>query len=88
VKYQVTIDRAIKKKLRRFPDQMRRRIIDRVFELEENPRPLGVKLLKGSLEGAWRVRVGDYRILFRINDDLKEVDVFDIDLRSSHLYDE
>jgi mRNA interferase RelE/StbE len=87
VKYQVSIDRSAKKKLRQIPEQMRRRLFEKVFSLQDNPRHPGVKALKGSLKGAWRVRVGDHRILFRINDALAEVDVFDIDLRAG-VYDQ
>jgi mRNA interferase RelE/StbE len=46
---------------------MRKRVSEAIDSLEENPRPSGVKKLKGSKE-LYRLRVGDYRIIFAIRD--------------------
>ena len=43
-------------------------------KFEENPRPMGVKKLSG--QDAYRIRVGDYRILYEIDDTAKTVLVF------------
>jgi len=43
--------------------------------LEENPRPSGCKKLKDATENLWRIRVGDYRIIYVIADEVKIVDV-------------
>ena len=40
-----------------------------IDQLAENPRPQGCKKLKGD-DNLWRVRAGDYRIVFSIHDDL------------------
>lgn len=62
---------SVKKTVRKLDAQERRRI--RAF-LEErlagldDPRSLG-KSLSGSLAGLWRYRVGDYRVIARIEDD-------------------
>ena len=42
-----------------------RRILARLAELETNPRPTDVKKLKGRK--AWRIRVGDYRVIYEIH---------------------
>ncbi|MGI8911776.1 MAG: type II toxin-antitoxin system RelE family toxin [Rubrobacteraceae bacterium] len=47
-----------------------------IRELAGEPRPPGCRKLKGR-EG-WRIRVGDYRIVYRVNDDAREVIVVDI----------
>ena len=45
----------------------RRRILRAIIALEVNPRPPGAKKLRGESE-LWRVRVGDYRILYSIEE--------------------
>jgi mRNA interferase RelE/StbE len=47
----------------------------RAFEaLEQNPRQHpNIKALKGDLAGRYRYRVGDYRVIYRIDDDTAEV---------------
>ena len=42
-----------------------RRILARLAELETNPRPTDIKKLKGRK--AWRIRVGDYRVIYEIH---------------------
>ena len=43
------------------------RIINRLEALEADPRPSSAKKLKGE-QGIWRIRVGDYRIVYTIED--------------------
>lgn len=44
-------------------------------KLSENPRPQGSKKLVGQNENLWRVRVGDYRVIYLIEDKIKVVEV-------------
>ena len=55
----------------------RQRIVSRIRALAAEPRPGGVERLAGTAN-AWRVRQGDYRILFTIDDANRVVDVFKI----------
>ena len=64
--YRVILPKSVQKRLDRLPDDVARRIMVRLGTLESNPRPADVKKLKGR--PAWRVRVGDYRILYEIHD--------------------
>ena len=64
--YDVILPRSIQKSLDRLPDEMTLRILDRLKELETNQRPADVKKLKGR--DAWRIRVGDYRVIYGIHD--------------------
>jgi mRNA interferase RelE/StbE len=66
MKFQVILPRSVQKQLDRLANDVARRILVRLRELEDNPRPAGVKKLKGRT--AWRVRVGDYRIIYEIHD--------------------
>ncbi|MGH7866310.1 MAG: type II toxin-antitoxin system RelE family toxin [Candidatus Dormibacteraceae bacterium] len=53
---------------RKLPADAQRRIDVDVQALTENPRPAGCKKLAGE-ESLWRIRVGDYRIIYQIYDD-------------------
>lgn len=48
-------------------EKLRRRIVDAIDSLEHQPRPPGCLTLKGESD-AWRIRGGDYRILYEIHD--------------------
>jgi len=50
------------------------RIMPRLEHLAASPRPPGCKKLKGG-DKEWRIRVGDYRIVYEIDDTAKTVDV-------------
>ncbi|GGF19023.1 type II toxin-antitoxin system RelE family toxin [Flavobacterium limi] len=47
-----------------------------IYDLAENPRPNGYKKLKGR--PGYRIRVGDYRIIYEIFDDILVIDVIDL----------
>lgn len=61
--------------------KLKARIVGAIDGLALNPRPAGCKKLKGE-DGVWRVRVGDYRILYEVRDSRLEVLVIDIANRS------
>ena len=66
--YKIQIRRSAEKELEKISQKDRKRIIERILALEKDPRPAGVKKLSG--EEKYRVRQGDYRILYEINDAL------------------
>lgn len=55
----------------------RGRIVSRINALASDPRPFGCEKLAGAVN-AWRVRQGDYRILFTVDDEARVVDIFKI----------
>ena len=65
VKFSPAADRALSK----LDLQDQRRIIRRVEDLAVNPRPPGVKKLAGPA-ALWRIRVGDYRVIYQIKDEV------------------
>ena len=69
--YGVTLPRSVRKTLDRLPDAVVVRIVDRLAELESDPRPADVKKLKGR--DAWRIRVGDYRVIYEIHDRVLQI---------------
>ena len=65
--YQVEITRSAARELADIPSKDQKRIVAKIRSLGENPRPPGCEKLSG--EEKYRLRQGNYRILYRINDD-------------------
>jgi mRNA interferase RelE/StbE len=70
--YYIVFTRAAKKGLEVIPKKSQERIINAIEELADNPRPSGVKILQGE-DGLFRIRVGNYRIIYQIQDQILEV---------------
>ena len=66
MKWQVILKRSARKELERLPDEVIQRIYDQLVVLQENPFPRQSKKLKGG-EG-YRLRVGDYRVLYDLDE--------------------
>ena len=79
--YQVEVKPSARKELARLPAQLIARIVPRLENLSSNPRPPGCKKLKGG-DNEWRMRVGDYRVVYTINDAKLLVEVTRIRHRS------
>ena len=75
MEYTVIISESALKQLEKIPKTDGRRIVKSIDSLSKNPRPAGVKKLKGQSEDLYRVRVGDYRVVYVIDDGVKIVDV-------------
>ncbi len=76
MKFQVILPKSVQKELDRLPDEMANRILARLAGLETNPRPADVKKLKGR--EAWRIRVGDYRVIYEIHDRVLQIIVITV----------
>jgi mRNA interferase RelE/StbE len=71
MKFQIILPKSVQKELDRLPDELAGRILARLAGLETNPRPADVKKLKGR--AAWRIRVGDYRVIYEIHDRVLQI---------------
>jgi mRNA interferase RelE/StbE len=71
VSWTVEVQRPAEKELVSLPPQVRERIASGLRALKNNPFPRGVKKLKAR--DGYRIRVGDYRILFRVDRDARIV---------------
>jgi mRNA interferase RelE/StbE len=78
--YTVLFKRSAERELWGMPPNDARRVFQVIQGLALEPRPPGCKKLKG--QDAYRVRQGDYRILYTINDSNKVVDIIKIGHRS------
>ena len=67
MRFEVQATQSAAKALNRLPKEVRKRILDALVELERQPRPPGVKKLVNR--PAWRIRIGDYRVLYEIKED-------------------
>ena len=72
--YKVVVSKSASKELSKLPVVANNRIIKAVLSLSDNPRPQGSKKLKGSSEN-WRIRIGNYRVVYAIDDDILIVDI-------------
>jgi mRNA interferase RelE/StbE len=75
--YQVLIERRALKELAKLPPVVTSRVRIVIDQLGTQPRPHNSKKLAGSRD-QWRVRVGDYRVLYEISDRAHEVRIFAI----------
>ena len=74
--YHVVLKRSAEKELNALQGTLFERIKTKLLTLEEQPRPFGVQKLHG--QEVYRVRVGDYRILYLIDDAARRVDIISI----------
>jgi mRNA interferase RelE/StbE len=73
-RYKVLFSKRAEKDLQKLPATIVERIIPAIISLENNPRPVGSKKLKGYSD-LWRIRIGDYRAIYSINDIVLLVDI-------------
>jgi mRNA interferase RelE/StbE len=72
--YRVLLERSAERDLGRLSSRVHDRVIAALQELAANPRPPGCRKLVGS-KNDWRIRVGDYRVIYEIADSVREVRV-------------
>ncbi len=77
--YKAALTKNFLKESRKLPEDVKNRVLRAVDEITANPF-LGVKL-RGELEGRWRWRVGEYRIIYIIDQKSQLVVFLDVGLR-------
>ena len=63
---------AAARQFRKLPLHIRKRIRESLEKLRTNPRPNSVKKMSGY-DDRWRIRVGDYRVIYQIKDDVLQI---------------
>lgn len=81
--YRLVFKRSVATDLRAIPNRDVRRILDRIESLQDEPRPPGCEKLSG--QERYRIRQGQYRIIYGIEDDLLVVTVVKVGHRR-HVY--
>jgi len=67
--YSVKYTPAASRQIGRLNKELQARLKPKIAKLAENPRPPGYKKLK-SFDNHYRIRVGDYRVIYEIHDDV------------------
>ena len=67
MKYTILFRASVKREMRRLDAGVAKRVDEAILALAENPRPAGCVKLSGPSE-LWRIRVGDYRVVYEIHD--------------------
>jgi mRNA interferase RelE/StbE len=73
-KYAIDIKPSARRELDNLSDSLIARLVPKIEGLAANPRPSGCRKLRGYKD-LWRIRVGDYRVVYIIDDDRKMVSV-------------
>ncbi|NCC96115.1 MAG: type II toxin-antitoxin system RelE/ParE family toxin [Synergistales bacterium] len=79
--YRVDIKNSALKALKKLDKSTRKRLSEAIFSLSAEPRPHGVRKLTGS-DFLYRIRVGEYRIIYQVQDDILVVLVVRLGARS------
>ena len=75
--YEVLLERRAERDLKKLSQAMFYRVIPQIKDLSENPRPSGCRKITRS-KNDWRIRIGDYRIIYEIDEKEKAVKVMRI----------
>ena len=79
--YSVEFKPSARKELDSLSDPLSMRIIEKIDTLSHTPRPSGCKQLKGYKD-LWRIRIGDWRVIYIIDDKAKLISIASIAHRS------
>lgn len=85
--YRLKITRSALREIERLPGNIRQRIRRAIAQLSENPRPLASKQMEGELSAYYRMRLEEYRIIYRIDDDIVQIEIVRVTKRSPSTYE-
>lgn len=83
--YKLILEPSAQRDLKKFIGTVKSRIEASLDKLKADPRPEASKKLVGFKE-SWRLRVGDYRVLYEISDKNLELHVYRIELKGKDTY--
>lgn len=84
--YQLEIERQAGKELARLPRPVQQRISKAINDLADNPRPSGCMPVKNAPKGTYRIRIGDYRVVYLVLDDRMVIVVVRVARRNEQTY--
>jgi mRNA interferase RelE/StbE len=68
--YHVEFASSAAKEFRSLPLEIKQRVASSIDELQQNPRPVGIRKLRGH-ESLFRAKIGSYRVIYEIDDQKK-----------------
>lgn len=75
--YKIIFDRDVEKDLSKIPKKIAKNILRKILALEHNPKPAQSLKLSGT-DGVYRLRIGDYRAVYLLDEGRKEIVVYHI----------
>jgi mRNA interferase RelE/StbE len=75
--YKIVISKSAEKEISKLPVKEILKIRETILNLADNPRPFGVKKLEG-FDDFYRIKKGNYRIIYTIEDDILTVEVLKV----------
>jgi mRNA interferase RelE/StbE len=79
--YTITFARSARRELEELEAPLIQRILPRVEALAKEPRPRGCRKLRGE-SNLWRIRIGEYRVVYAVYDERQLVDIIAVRHRS------
>jgi mRNA interferase RelE/StbE len=79
--YTITFARSARRELEELDAPLIQRILPRVEALAKEPRPRGCRKLRGE-SNLWRIRIGEYRVVYAVYDERQLVDIIAVRHRS------
>ena len=77
-KWKIYFHRDAEKALKKLPKEVVERVWEKIRTLESDPRPAGCKKLQGRYDNHYRIRVGNWRISYVVEEDVLIILVFEI----------
>lgn len=84
--YSLTYSPRAQKSLRKFPKEYQSLILKKLAALKDNPKPRGFDKIAARTPPLYRIRVGDYRVFYFIDEEEKDVIVVDVKRRTTQTY--
>lgn len=72
--YAIVFARSARKELERLPERLGLRVLAKIEKLGMAPRSKGSRKIEGA-ENLWRIRVGEYRVVYAVDDRAKTIDI-------------
>jgi mRNA interferase RelE/StbE len=86
--YQIDIARRVRRQIEGLPGNVRQRVKREIAKLAFNPRPAYAEELRGNLAGRYKIRLDQYRLVYRIDDDVAVVEVLKAGKKQDGFYDD
>ena len=75
--YEVFIEREVERNIRKIPKELRKGIFSLIIKLKINPRASGIRKITKT-QNCYRIRLGDYRIIYEVDDKRRIINIFRI----------
>lgn len=72
--YTVIIAKSVQKQIEALPREIGERVVEKLVQLKDNPRPMGAIKLKGFSD-EYRIRIGDYRVRYEVNNEVRLIQI-------------